>query len=137
MEVLTVSLHVYGRVDPRMVVEAVRKVSGGQGIVNSGQMRLPLFDTAREEPLREAVEFYRHAHGRANRLIAGDSLPVMNSLSEKEGMAGKVKRIYIDSPYGIKCSSNFQPFVAKCDVKEGKDEDLTAEPEQFKVFGNG
>ena len=85
-------------------------------------------------PLREAIEFYKHAHGWSNRLIAGDSLLVMNSLLEKEGMAGKVQMVYIDPPYGIKYGSNFQPFVNKRDVKDGKDEDLTAEPEQIRAF---
>ncbi len=87
-----------------------------------------------EPPLREAIEFYKHAHGWSNRLIAGDSLLVMNSLLEKEGMAGQVQMIYIDPPYGIKYGSNFQPFVNKRDVKDGKDEDLTAEPEMIKAF---
>ncbi len=95
---------------------------------------MTLFDTERAEPLREAVDFYKHAHGWSNRLVAGDSLLVMNSLLEKEGMAGKVQMIYIDPPYGIKYGSNFQPFVNKRDVKDGKDEDLTAEPEQIRAF---
>ena len=84
--------------------------------------------------MREAIEFYKHAHGWCNRLIAGDSLLVMNSLLEKEGMAGKVQMVYFDPPYGIKYGSNFQPFVNKRDVKDGKDEDLTAEPEQIRAF---
>ena len=58
----------------------------------------------------------------------------MNSLLEKEGMAGKVQMIYIDPPYGIKYGSNFQPFVNKREVKDGKDEDLTQEPEMIKAF---
>ena len=58
----------------------------------------------------------------------------MNSLLEKEGMAGQVQMIYFDLPYGIKYGSNFQPFVNKRDVKDGKDEDLTAEPEMVKAF---
>jgi adenine-specific DNA-methyltransferase len=58
----------------------------------------------------------------------------MNSLIEKEGLAGQVQMIYIDPPYGIKYGSNFQPFVNKRDVKDGKDEDLTAEPEMIKAF---
>ena len=58
----------------------------------------------------------------------------MNSLLEKEGMAGKVQMVYIDPPYGIKYGSNFQPFVNKRDVKDGKDEDLTQEPEMIKAF---
>ena len=58
----------------------------------------------------------------------------MNSLLEKEGMAGKVQMIYIDPPYGIKYGSNFQPFVNKRDVQDGKDDDLTQEPETVKAF---
>ena len=127
-EVPTVSLHVHERIDPRTIIEAVRKKNGG------GPQQMTLFDTERAEPLRHAVEFYKHAHGWSNRLVAGDSLLVMNSLLEKEGMAGKVQMIYIDPPYGIKYGSNFQPFVNKRDVKDGKDEDLTSEPEQIRAF---
>ena len=58
----------------------------------------------------------------------------MNSLLQKEGMAGQVQMIYIDPPYGIKYGSNFQPFVNKRDVKDRKDEDLTQEPEMIKAF---
>ncbi len=58
----------------------------------------------------------------------------MNSLLEKEGMAGQVQMVYIDPPYGIKYGSNFQPFVNKRDVKDGKDEDLTQEPEMIRAF---
>jgi adenine-specific DNA-methyltransferase len=152
-EVPTVSLHVHERIDPRTIIEAARKrpsphpSPGGRGSEKNplpsgeggrrpgeGQIQLPLFEEERKEPLREAIEFYQHAHGWSNRLIAGDSLLVMNSLLEKEGMAGKVQMIYIDPPYGIKYGSNFQPFVNKRDVKDGKDEDLTAEPEQIKAF---
>jgi adenine-specific DNA-methyltransferase len=128
-EVPTVSLHIHERIEPRTIIEAVRKRNG------NGTGQLPLFAMPEENPpLRQAVEFYRHAHGWSNRLIAGDSLLVMNSLLEKEGMAGKVQMIYIDPPYGIKYGSNFQPFVNKRDVKDGKDEDLTAEPEQIRAF---
>jgi len=128
-EVPTVSLHVHERIEPRTIIEAVRKRNG-----NGGAGQLLLFEIERQEPLRHAVEFYQHAHGWSNRLIAGDSLLVMNSLLEKEGMAGKVQMIYIDPPYGIKYGSNFQPFVNKRDVKDGHDEDLTAEPEQIRAF---
>ena len=112
-EVPTVSLHVHERIDPRTIIAAVRKRNGGSGqwSVNSGQ--LPLFESERQEPLRSAIEFYKHAHGWTNRLIAGDSLLVMNSLLEKEGMAGKVQMIYIEPPYGIKYGSNFPPFVKR------------------------
>mgnify|MGYP000865421489 CR=1 FL=1 len=126
-DVPTVSLHVHERIDPKAIIKAVRK--GG------GQIQTSLFELPDENPpMRTAVEFYKHPHGWSNRLVAGDSLLVMNSLLEKEGMAGQVQMIYIDPPYGVKYGSNFQPFVNKRDVKDGKDEDLTSEPEQIRAF---
>ena len=128
-EVPTVSLHVHERIDPRTILEAVRKRNG----VNYEQTSF--FNALKENPpLREAIEFYKHSHGWSNRLLAGDSLLVMNSLLEKEGLAGQVQMIYIDPPYGVKYGSNFQPFISKRDVKDGKDEDLTQEPEMIKAF---
>ena len=134
-EVPNVSLHVHERIDPRTIIEAVRKKNG------QNFEQLSLFASQEENPpLREAIEFYKHAHNWSNRLVAGDSLLVMNSLLEKEGMAGSVQMMYVDPPYGIKYGSNFQPFVSKRDVKDGKDEDLTAEPEMIKghseILGN-
>ncbi|MEK6815811.1 MAG: site-specific DNA-methyltransferase, partial [Nitrospirota bacterium] len=117
------------RIEARTIIEAVRKRNG-----SGGAAQLPLFEVERQEPLRDAIEFYQHAHGWSNRLVAGDSLLAMNSLLEKEGMAGKVQMIYIDPPYAIKYGSNFQPFVNKRDVKDRKDEDLTQEPEMIKAF---
>ncbi len=129
-EVDTVSLHVHERIDPLTIIEAVKKKD-----LKEQQTLFHYFESPSENlPIREAIEFYKHSHGWSNRLIAGDSLLVMNSLLEKEGMAGKVQMIYIDPPYGIKYSSNFQPFVNKRDVKDGKDEDLTQEPEMIKAF---
>ena len=128
-DIPTVSLHVHERIDPRSVIEAVRKKNGEDFVQGS------LFSMLEENPpLREAVDFYKHKHNWSNRLIAGDSLLVMNSLLEKEGMAGKVQMVYIDPPYGIKYGSNFQPFVNKRTVKDSNDEDLTTEPEMIKAF---
>lgn len=130
LQVPTVSLHVHERIDPRTIMEAVRKQPDPAVPVQRS-----MFQSLKENPpLRQAIEFYRHPHGWSNRLIAGDSLLVMNSLLEKEGVVGKVQMVYIDPPYGIKYGSNFQPFVNKRDVKDGKDEDLTAEPEMIKAF---
>jgi adenine-specific DNA-methyltransferase len=125
-DVPTVSLHVHERIDPRRIMESVRKDK-------TGPQQMSLFEEDKK-PLREAIEFYKHKENWSNRLIAGDSLLIMNSLLEKEGMGDKVQMIYIDPPYGIKYGSNFQPFVNKRDVKDGKDEDLTAEPETIKAF---
>ena len=132
-EVPTVSLHVHERIDPRTVVEAVRKRNGassrGQGFQGS------LFDAPEENPpIRQAIDFYRHRHNWTNRLIAGDSLLVMNSLLEKEGLGGQVQMVYVDPPYGIRYGSNFQPFVHRQDVTDGRDEDLTSEPETIRAF---
>ena len=104
-EVPTVSLHVHERIEPRTILEAVRKRNGEAA-------RQPSLFEMEERPLREAIEFYKHKDGWTNRLIAGDGLLVMNSPLQTEGMAGKAQMIYIDPPYGIKYGSNFQPFVS-------------------------
>ena len=127
-EAQTVSLHVHERIDPRTIIDAVRKRNGMAP-------QMSLFASPQENPpIRKAVEFYKHRHGWSNRLIAGDSLLVMNSLLEKEGLGGQVQTVYIDPPYGIGYGSNFQPFVHKRGVTDGKDEDLTSEPEQIRAF---
>lgn len=125
-DVPTVSLHVHERIDPRRIIETVKKEE-------EAPTQMSLFEE-QKKPLREAIEFYKHKENWSNRLIAGDSLLVMNSLLEKEGMGGKVQMVYFDPPYGIKYGSNFQPFVNKRDVKDGNDGDLTTEPEMIKAF---
>lgn len=126
-DVPTVSLHVHERIDPRRIIESVKKEE------EQGPTQASLFEE-QKKPLREAIEFYKHKENWSNRLIAGDSLLVMNSLLEKEGMGGKVQMVFFDPPYGIKYGSNFMPFVNKKDVKDGKDDDLTSEPEMLKAF---
>ena len=133
----TVSLHVHERIDPMSILAVVSKSIKDAKTGKKGSFQPGLFEAAFENlPLREAVDFYKHERGWANRLIAGDSLLVMNSLLQKEGMAGQVQvqMIYIDPPYGVKSGSNFQPFVGKRDVKDRKDDDLTQEPEMIKAF---
>ena len=131
----TVSLHVHERIDPMSILAAVSKRIKDVKAGRKGSFQPGLFEAAFENlPLRKAVDFYKHERGWANRLIAGDSLLVMNSLLKKESMAGQVQMIYIDPPYGVKYGSNFQPFVGKRDVKDRKDEDLTQEPEMIKAF---
>ena len=127
-EVPTVSLHVHERIDSRAIVEAVRKQKGAA-------RQYSLFAAPDENPpLRQAIEFYRHRHNWSNRLVAGDSLLVMNSLIEKEGLGGQVQTVYLDPPYGIHYGSNFQPFVNRREVTDRKDADLTGEPEQIRAF---
>ncbi|WP_223428934.1 site-specific DNA-methyltransferase [Tateyamaria pelophila] len=133
-EVDTVSLHVHERVDPATILANAAKRLKGQDA--SAQWRqADLFAAPFENlPLRQALDFYSHEKGWSNRLVAGDSLLVMNSLLTKESMGGKVQMIYIDPPYGIKYGSNFQPFTNKRDVKDRSDADLTQEPEMIKAF---
>ena len=133
-EVDTVSLHVHERVDPATILaNAAKRLKGKDA---PSQWRQPdLFAAPFENlPLRQALDFYHHEKGWSNRLVAGDSLLVMNSLLTKESMGGKVQMIYIDPPYGIKYGSNFQPFTNKRDVKDRSDDDLTQEPEMIKAF---
>ncbi len=82
----------------------------------------------------DKTEFYQHDQNWTNRLILGDSLQVMASLAEREGLRGKVQCIYIDPPYGIKFNSNFQWSTTSRDVKDGKADHITREPEQVKAF---
>jgi len=135
-EVDTVSLHVHERIDPASILSSVRKaMKEGKNKGAERAFQPGLFDAPFENlPLRDAIDFYRHERGWANRLVAGDSLLVMNSLLQKESMAGRVQMIYFDPPYGIKYGSNFQPFVGKRDVKDRNDADLTQEPEMIKAF---
>ena len=147
-EVDTVSLHVHERIDAMSILSSVGKRQGAskKGASSAGDagaggqkhanfFQPGLFEAPFESvPLRSALDFYKHERGWANRLVAGDSLLVMNSLLQKEGMAGQVQMIYIDPPYGIKYGSNFQPFVGKRDVKDRADADLTQEPEMIKAF---
>lgn len=124
-EVPTVSLHVHERIDPRRIIEQVKKEP-------EPESQLSLFQSNTEtKGLSKALEFYKHRENWSNRLIAGDSLLVMNSLLQKEAMGGKIQMLFFDPPYGIRYGSNFQPFVNK---KDGNDGDLTAKPEMIKAF---
>lgn len=94
-----------------------------------------LFGNALEkDELEKVSEYYQHSDGWSNRLIQGDSLLVMSSLLEREGMAGQVQCIYIDPPYGIKYNSNWQMKLNDRNVKDGKDEHVSGEPEMIKAF---
>ena len=128
VEVQNVSLHIHERIDPARIINSFLKPK-------KKEEQVSLFETPENDPpLNKAIDFYKHDQSWANRLIAGDSLLVMNSLLVKEGMAGKVQMVYFDPPYGIKYNSNFQPFVSKRDVKDGSDAELPAEPEMIQAF---
>ena len=82
----------------------------------------------------DKTEFYQHEQNWQNRMILGDSLQVMSSLAEREGLRGQIQCIYIDPPYGIKFNSNWQVSTRSRDVKDSKMEHVTREPEQVKAF---
>lgn len=136
-DVPTSSIHIHESIKPHSIIARVMKEYSD---VEAGQVRgqMGLFEAEtpaeRMRRRRESIEFYQHGVNWTNRMIAGDSLVIMNSLLEKEGMAGQVQMVYIDPPYGIKYGSNFQPFVDKRDVKDKKDDDLSQEPEMIKAF---
>ena len=124
IDIPIVSLHVHERIDPKTIIKNFKSF---------GDVEQPsIFDV--NKPLQEDIAFYNHNDNWSNRLIAGDSLLVMNSLLEKEAMENSIQCIFIDPPFGIKYGSNFQPFVNKKEVKDQKDEDLTSEPEMVKAF---
>lgn len=114
---------------------------GGAGAVDpsedaQGQFMLDLFkqDFNGIPDGADKTEFYQHDSNWTNRMILGDSLQVMASLAEREGLRGKVQCIYLDPPYGIKFNSNFQWSTTSRDVKDGKADHITREPEQVKAF---
>lgn len=135
-EVPTSSIHIHESIKPHRIIKIVRAISDK---IDSSVKYMPSLFEEHLDPIEKmrkrqaAIEFYKHGVDWTNRMIAGDSSVIMNSLLEKENMAGQVQTVYFDPPYGIKYSSNFQPFVNKRDVKD-KDEDLSQEPEMIKAF---
>ena len=125
------SIHIHESIKPSKILRPVQAI--GDDFVDPQMSLFGETPLERQRRHRDELEFYKHGVDWTNRLIAGDSLVIMNSLLEKEGMAGQVQMCYFDPPYGIKYGSNFQPFVNKRDVKE-KDEDLSQEPEMITAF---
>lgn len=119
------------QIHPKALIEDLR------ASLRTGTARGPdLFDHfgITDEDREAEVEFYRHSRKWSNRMILGDSLAVMASLAEREGLRGQVQAIYIDPPYGIRFNSNFQWSTTSRDVKDGNLGHLTREPEQVKAF---
>lgn len=127
------SLYVHENIAPEMLIKRLYQVRQEQR--NNQPMLFSPEDlrTEVEDQLDRVADYYTHSMGWKNRLIQGDSLLVMNSLLNREGMAGKVQCIYIDPPYGIKYGSNWQMKLNSRDVKDN-DESLSGEPEMIKAF---
>ena len=122
LEVDPVALHIHERVSSNAIVRAAMR----------DDIQRDLFADP-EQDYQDAVQFYQHDVDWANRLILGDSMQVMSSLSRRENLSGKVQMIYMDPPYGIKFASNFQVELNSREVKDN-DKDLTREPEMVKAY---
>ena len=128
LEVPTLPLFVHERLSTTAVLETLKR----HRLDRKGT--LDLFGEG-EKSIGEKIRgAYEHLNGWQNRLILGDSLQVMNSLLEYEGMGRQVQMVYMDPPYGIKFGGNFQPFVRKRDVKDGDDDSLSREPEMVQAY---
>ncbi|MDI6816676.1 MAG: site-specific DNA-methyltransferase [Actinomycetota bacterium] len=140
LAVPVVPIYIQEKIHPQAIVDdlpahAVR-ASGDYVAEEEAVYQAQLFADFNGGPVEfdQKVEFYQHEQNWSNRMILGDSLLVMTSLAEKEGLKGKVQTIYLDPPYGIKFGSNWQVSTRKRDVKDGKAADTTRQPEQVRAF---
>ncbi len=126
-------LYIQEKVHPKALIDDLIRLGGSNGEPDGEQ--IDLFADFNGLPDGNArTEFYRHDANWSNRMILGDGLQVMASLAEREGLRGQVQCIYVDPPYGIKFNSNFQWSTTSRDVRDGKAEHITREPEQVKAF---
>lgn len=126
INVPTIPLFVHERHSTQAILETLESYK-------SAGSTLDLFGDP-ELDVTDKLDAYEHKGPWTNRLVLGDSLQVMNSLLEYEGLGGQVQMIYMDPPYGVKYGSNFQPFVRKRDVKHGNDDAMVREPEMVKAY---
>src|SRR5215467_8125885 len=127
-------LYIQEKVHPKALIDDLTRMSK-QAAHEAGQVTADLFADFNGIPKGiDKTEFYQHEQNWSNRMILGDSLQVMASLAEREGLRGKVQCIYFDPPYGIKFNSNFQWSTTSRDVKDGNANHITREPEMVKAF---
>jgi adenine-specific DNA-methyltransferase len=127
-------LYIQEKVHPKALIDDLLR-SSKEREQEAGEIMGDLFSDFNGIPKdADKTEFYQHDQNWTNRMILGDSLQVMASLAEREGLRGKVQCIYFDPPYGIKFNSNFQWSTTSRDVKDGKPDHITREPEQVKAF---
>ena len=131
-------LYIQERVHPKALVDDLMRQTARQREAGPGGQQpgfVDLFADFNGLPSEAAkTEFYQHDANWSNRMVLGDSLQVMASLAEREGLRGKVQCIYLDPPYGIRFNSNFQWSTTSRDVRDGNREHITREPEQVKAF---
>ena len=131
-------LFIQEKVHPKALINDLlrhSRTAEAERLARESGLQIDLFADFNGLPSEDArTEFYQHDANWSNRMILGDSLQVMASLAEREGLRGKVQCIYLDPPYGIKFNSNFQWSTTSRDVKDGKAEHISREPEQVKAF---
>ena len=131
-------LFIQEKVHPKVLINDLlrhSRTADAERLARESGFQVDLFGDFNGLPSDDArTEFYQHDANWSNRMILGDSLQVMASLAEREGLRGKVQCIYLDPPYGIKFNSNFQWSTTSRDVKDGKAEHISREPEQVKAF---
>jgi adenine-specific DNA-methyltransferase len=127
-------LYIQEKIKPKVLIDDLLRQSEKTEAQKTG-FQTDIFADFNGIPTEAAkTEFYQHDANWTNRMILGDSLQVMASLAEREGLRGKVQCIYLDPPYGIKFNSNFQWSTTSRDVKDGNTDHITREPEQVKAF---
>ena len=129
LNVVALPIYIQEKISPQALIEDLR-TSAARGKPH----QTTLFADFNGIAFDKLVDFYHHEQNWSNRMILGDSLLVMASLAEKEGLKGKVQMIYMDPPYGIKFGSNWQVSTRKKDLRDGRAEDATRQPEQVKAF---
>ncbi len=122
-------IYIQEKIHPEAIVENVRAEAE-----KDRPKQVDLFDDFNGIPFEKMVDFYHHEQNWSNRMILGDSLAVMTSLAEKEGLKGQVQMVYIDPPYGIQFASNWQVSTRDRSVKDGNAKDATRQPEQIRAF---
>ena len=134
--VQTPPLYIQEKIHPKAIIEDLKRQTAKSAAANTDAPGLfdDLFADFNGVPKDAASDFYQHPQHWSNRMILGDSLSVMASLAERERLKGKVQCIYFDPPYGIKFNSNWQVSTQSRDVKDGKQTDISREPEQVKAF---
>ena len=123
LEVPLVNLHIHERVSTEAILRSAKREDAQRSLFADPEM-----------DFKDEVKFYQHPVDWSNRMILGDSLAVMTSLAEREGLRGKVQCIYLDPPYGIDFRSNFQPLIDQTRVRDGVDDDLTREVMQVQAY---
>ena len=128
-------LYIQEKVHPKVIIDDLKRESANRAKATKDAPQFDMFADFNGLPDAEAAtEFYQHDQHWSNRMISGDSLSVMASLAEREGLRGQVQCIYFDPPYGIKFNSNFQWSTTSRDVKDGDKTHVTREPEQVRAF---